>query len=119
MLESKAQARMVSNAARYLTDAGRGGSISSLSNDNRRTYNNTSNVNLSGVPSWCGMSRISVRWSWRSPRSHQAAATGKGAQDGLMLKRRNGILLIGISNETWPDKQLLEALREEVSLCQT
>ncbi|MEA5016943.1 MAG: phage tail tape measure protein [Candidatus Limiplasma sp.] len=47
-LESKAQARTISNAARYLTDAAQGGSISSYSNDNRRTYNNTSSVNLSG-----------------------------------------------------------------------
>ncbi|MEA5015298.1 MAG: hypothetical protein VB099_12115 [Candidatus Limiplasma sp.] len=47
-LESKARARTVSNAARYLTDAAQGGSISSFSNDNRRTYNNTSSVNLSG-----------------------------------------------------------------------
>ncbi len=47
-LESKEQAKAVSNAARYLTDVAQVGSIASLSNDNRRTYNSESNVNLSG-----------------------------------------------------------------------
>ena len=48
LLESKLQAKAIQNAARYLTDAARGGSISTTANDNRRTYNQTSTVNLSG-----------------------------------------------------------------------
>lgn len=38
LLESKAQAKVISNAARYLTNAAQGG-IGSASYDNRRTYN--------------------------------------------------------------------------------
>ena len=48
LLESKLQAKAIQNAARYLTDAARGGSISTTANDNRRTYNQQSSVNLSG-----------------------------------------------------------------------
>ena len=48
LLESKLQAKTVANAARYLTGAAQGGSISTTANDNRRTYNQTSSVNLSG-----------------------------------------------------------------------
>lgn len=43
--EEKEQARIIGNAARFLTDAARGG-VSAGSSDNRRTYNNTSTVNL-------------------------------------------------------------------------
>lgn len=43
--ETKAQARIIGNAARYLTDAAQGG-IATGSTDNRRTYNSTSTVNL-------------------------------------------------------------------------
>ena len=46
--ESKAQAQIVKNAARYLTDEAKEGSIAFGSTDNRKTYNNTSSVNLSG-----------------------------------------------------------------------
>ena len=46
LLESKAQAKTLRNAMRYLTDAAQEGSIAAGSNDNRRTYNQTSNVNL-------------------------------------------------------------------------
>ena len=48
LLESKAQAKVIHNAARYLTGAAKDGAISTTSNDNRRTYNQTSSVNLSG-----------------------------------------------------------------------
>ena len=43
--ETKAQARIIGNAARYLTSAAQGG-ISTGSTDNRRTYNSSSNVTL-------------------------------------------------------------------------
>ena len=46
--ESKVQARAIRNAARYLTDEAKEGSIAFGSTDNRKTYNNTSSVNLSG-----------------------------------------------------------------------
>ncbi len=46
--ESKTQAQIVKNAARYLTDEAKEGSIAFGSTDNRKTYNNTSSVNLSG-----------------------------------------------------------------------
>ncbi len=48
LLESRAQAKIVQNAARFLTGEAKAGSISTTSNDNRRTYNQSSNVNLSG-----------------------------------------------------------------------
>ena len=48
LLESRQQAKIVQNAARYLTGEAKSGSISTTSNDNRRTYNQSSNVNLSG-----------------------------------------------------------------------
>ena len=43
--EEKEQARIIGNAARFLTDAARGG-VATGSADNRRTYNNNSTVNL-------------------------------------------------------------------------
>jgi len=46
--ESKVQARIVKNAARYLTGEAQEGAIAFGSTDNRKTYNNTSSVNLSG-----------------------------------------------------------------------
>lgn len=48
ILESKEQAKVIQNAARFLTGEAKAGSISTTSNDNRRTYNQSSNVNLSG-----------------------------------------------------------------------
>ena len=39
--ESKAQARIIRNAARYLTGEAREGSIVTTSNDNRRSYDNS------------------------------------------------------------------------------
>lgn len=39
--ESKAQAKIIRNAARYLTGEAQAGSIQTTSNDNRRTYNNS------------------------------------------------------------------------------
>ena len=48
LLESKSQAKVIHNAARFLTGAAKDGAISTTSNDNRRTYNQTSSVNLSG-----------------------------------------------------------------------
>ena len=46
--ESKVQAKIVKNAARYLTGEAQEGTIAFGSTDNRKTYNNTSSVNLSG-----------------------------------------------------------------------
>ena len=46
--ESRAQAKVVSNAARYLTDTAKTSSIAYASQDNRRTYNQSSAVNLTG-----------------------------------------------------------------------
>ena len=48
LLESCEQAKVIHNAARYLTGEAKAGSISATSNDNRRTYNQTNSVNLSG-----------------------------------------------------------------------
>ncbi len=44
--ESKAQAKIIRNASRFLTGEAQEGSIASTSNDNRRTYNNTNSINL-------------------------------------------------------------------------
>jgi hypothetical protein len=46
--ESKVQAKIVKNAARYLTGEAQEGEIAFGSTDNRKTYNNTSSVNLTG-----------------------------------------------------------------------
>ena len=46
--ETRAQAQIVKNAARYLTGEAQEGAIGYTSTDNRRTYNNTSSVNLTG-----------------------------------------------------------------------
>ena len=46
--ETVRQARIISNAARFLTGEAREGSIAYNTNDNRKTYNSTSSVNLSG-----------------------------------------------------------------------
>ena len=48
LLESRDQAKVVANAARYLTDSAKESSVAYASNDNRKTYNQSSNVNLSG-----------------------------------------------------------------------
>lgn len=48
LTESKAQAKIIQNAARYLTGEAKVGSISTTSNDNRRTYDQSSSVSLSG-----------------------------------------------------------------------
>jgi TP901 family phage tail tape measure protein len=48
LLESRAQAKVVANAARYLTDAAKTSSVAYASSDNRRTYNQSSNVTLTG-----------------------------------------------------------------------
>ena len=45
--ESKAQAKTVRNAMRYLTNEAREGAIVTGSTDNRKTYNQSSTVNLS------------------------------------------------------------------------
>lgn len=44
--ESKEQARIIRNASRYLTGEAKEGSISTTSNDNRRTYNNSVNSTI-------------------------------------------------------------------------
>ena len=46
--ESRVQARTIRNAARFLTGEAREGAIAFGSTDNRKTYNQTSSVNLSG-----------------------------------------------------------------------
>lgn len=46
--ESKEQARVIRNAARYLTDEAREGAIISNATTNHKTYNQSSNVTLSG-----------------------------------------------------------------------
>ncbi len=46
--ESRTQAKVVSNAARYLTDTAKTSSIAYAAQDNRRTYNQSSAVNLTG-----------------------------------------------------------------------
>ena len=48
LLESRAQAKVVANAARYLTNSAKESSIAYSSSDNRRTYNQASNVTLTG-----------------------------------------------------------------------
>ena len=46
--ESRVQARTIRNAARFLTGEAKEGTIALGNNDNRKTYNQTSSVNLSG-----------------------------------------------------------------------
>ena len=46
--ESKAQAKIIKNASRYLADEARSGAVAYSTNDNRRTYNQQSSVNLTG-----------------------------------------------------------------------
>ena len=46
--ESKEQAKVIRNASRYLTGEAKEGAIAYSTNDNRRTYNQQSSVNLSG-----------------------------------------------------------------------
>ncbi|MEG0512827.1 MAG: phage tail tape measure protein [Clostridia bacterium] len=48
LLESRAQAKTIQNAARYLTGEAKVGAVSTSSFDNRKTYNQQSSVNLSG-----------------------------------------------------------------------
>ena len=48
LLESKKQAKVVANASRYLTGTAKENSIAYASNDNRKTYHQSSSVNLSG-----------------------------------------------------------------------
>ena len=46
--ESKEQAKVIRNAARYLTGEAKAGSIMTTSNDNRRTYNQQSTISFAG-----------------------------------------------------------------------
>lgn len=48
LMESKTQARIISNAARFLTDAAKESAVAYNANDNRRTYNQSSAVTLTG-----------------------------------------------------------------------
>ena len=48
LAESKNQAGIIRNAARYLTGEARNGAVAWNTNDNRKTYNNSSAVNLTG-----------------------------------------------------------------------
>ncbi len=47
-LESREQAKVVANAARYLTDSAKESSVAYTSSDNRKTYNQSSSVSLTG-----------------------------------------------------------------------
>ena len=46
--ESREQAKVIRNAARYLTGEAKAGSIMTTSNDNRRTYNQQSTISFAG-----------------------------------------------------------------------
>ena len=46
--ESRAQAKVIQNAARYLTGEAKVGSITTTSNDNRKTYNSSSTISFEG-----------------------------------------------------------------------
>lgn len=46
--ESRTQANVIRNAARYLTGEAKAGSITTTSNDNRRTYNSQSTISFAG-----------------------------------------------------------------------
>ena len=46
--ERKAQAKIIQNATRYLTGEAKAGSITTNSNDNRRTYNNQNTISFAG-----------------------------------------------------------------------
>ena len=48
LLESKAQAKIIRNAARFLTDEAKEGAVAYSKNDTRRTYNQQSSVTLTG-----------------------------------------------------------------------
>jgi len=48
LLETKAQAKAIQNAARFLTGEAQESAIAYSSSDNRKTYNQQSSVNLSG-----------------------------------------------------------------------
>ena len=66
--ESKEQAKVIRNAARYLTGEAKAGSIMTTSNDNRRTYNQQSSDFLSRAAiSTSTTGRTPTRWRWRSP----------------------------------------------------
>ena len=66
--ESKEQAKVIRNAARYLTGEAKAGSIMTTSNDNRRTYNQQSSDFFRGQQFLHPRSnRTPTRWRWRSP----------------------------------------------------
>ena len=46
--ESKAQAKIIQNAARFLTGEAKSGSITTTRIDNRRTYNNQNTISFAG-----------------------------------------------------------------------
>ena len=46
--EAKRQAKVIANATRFLTGEARDGAIGYSTNDNRKTYNQTSSVSLTG-----------------------------------------------------------------------
>ena len=60
--ETKEQAKAIRNAARYLTGEARAGSITTTTNDNRRTYNQQSTISFAGSNFYVGTSRTSARW---------------------------------------------------------
>ena len=64
---SKEQAKIIRNAARYLTGAAKAGSIMTTSNDNRRTYNQQSSISFAGSNFYINDRRTPTRWRWRSP----------------------------------------------------
>ncbi len=52
--ESRTQAKVIQNAARYLTGEAKAGSITTTSNDNRRTYNSQSTISFAGSNFYVG-----------------------------------------------------------------
>ena len=52
--ESRTQAKVIQNAARYLTGEAKVGSITTTSNDNRRTYNNQNTISFAGSNFYVG-----------------------------------------------------------------
>ena len=72
--ESKAQAKIIRNAARFLTGEARGRIVNNTTT--HRTYNSRATSPSPGAPS--PTSRTSTRWPTRSPRSPAASSVEKG-----------------------------------------
>ena len=83
--ESREQARVIRNAARYLTGEAKAGSIQTTSNDNRRTYNNSVNstiqVQQMVVRDEQDIRALAVEIATLTRRQQR----GKGTADGVKL----------------------------------